>query len=269
VLLPSPYFVNHEMAVTAAGAIPRELPLSEGEAFTVEWHHLEPQLSDRTRAVVICTPSNPTGAVVAKETLARIARELAARQIVLFVDEAYTRFVYDGEATSLAAIDDWRDNGVVIGSFSKAFGITGWRVGYLLASAAVCETAIRIQDAMVICAPVPFQLAIEAALRESWDYPDAFKADLVARRKLLAREVAGIPKLRWTRTPGGFFAFVAVEGCRDSAALAEEILERTYVVTVPGSTFGRAGEGFLRLSYSAVSAEELSEAMHRLRAFFS
>jgi aspartate/methionine/tyrosine aminotransferase len=269
VLLPSPYFVNHEMAIAAFGAVPREVPLSEVRGFALRWEDLEPAISKRTRAIVACTPSNPTGAVVSPIEMARIAHELAARDIVLFCDETYGRFVYEGEFRSLAALPQWRDAGVVVNTFSKSFGMTGWRVGYLLAPRDVCDAAIRIQDAMIICAPVVSQAGVEAAVREKWDYPASFKSELAARRELLADGLREIPRLHWTPTAGGFFAFVRVDGCTDSAALASEILERAHVVTIPGSTFGKAGEGFLRVSYAALSQADLETALGRLRDFFS
>ncbi|MGH9345984.1 MAG: pyridoxal phosphate-dependent aminotransferase [Vicinamibacterales bacterium] len=269
VLLPAPYFVNHEMAMSAFGASPREVPLSETHGFVLRWRDLEPDVSSRTRAVVVCSPSNPTGAVVPPEELARVVRELAARGVVLFVDETYARFVYEGPRSSAAALPEWRDTCVVIGTFSKSFGMTGWRVGYMLASQEVCDQAIKIHDAMIICAPVPSQVAVEAAVRESWDYPERFMGELMERRALLADGLKEIPRLRWTPTGGGFFAFVHVEGCTDSAGLAADILERVHVVTVPGSTFGRSGEGFIRVSYAAVSRDDLRTALTRLRLFFN
>jgi aspartate/methionine/tyrosine aminotransferase len=269
VLLPAPYFVNHEMAVAAIGAVPREVPIAEARGFSLRWDDLNPHVSSRTRAVVICTPSNPTGAVVSPLELARVARELAARDIVLVVDETYARFVYEGDFTSVAALSSWRDNVVVVNTFSKSFGMTGWRVGYMLAPAAVCEQAIKIQDAMIICAPVPSQIGVEAAIRQNWGYPAGFKNELVARRQILAESIGQSPQLNWTPTAGGFFAFVRVEGCRDAASLARDILDRAQVVIIPGSTFGACGEGFIRLSYSAVSADELTTALTRIRHFFA
>jgi aspartate/methionine/tyrosine aminotransferase len=268
VLLPAPYFVNHEMAIAAAGAVPREVPLDEGSGFALRWRDLEPHLSNRTRAVVVCTPSNPTGSVASRQEMTRVVRELSARGIVLFSDETYGRFVYEGEFCSLASIEGWRDNGIVVGTLSKTFGMTGWRVGYLLARGDVGEAAIRIHDAMVICAPVPSQAGAETAVRDCWDHADRFRPGLLERRRLLAARLGTIPSLRWTPTAGGFFAFVRVHGCTDSTALAHEILERTHVVTIPGSTFGRCGEGFVRLSYGAVSLDELAAALDRLDAFF-
>ena len=282
VLLPAPYFVNHEMAIAAVGAVPKEAPLEEARGFTLRWQDLEPHVTSRTRAVVICTPSNPTGAVITREEITRIARELAIRGVVLFSDETYARFVYAGDletscgvqgaeknkAPSALDTEEWRQNVVVLNTFSKSFGMTGWRVGYMIADARVCEQAIKIQDAMIICAPVISQIGVEAAVRESWDYPLSFREELIARRQVLIDGLSRIPQLHWTPTGGGFFAFVRVHGCTDSARLSNDILERAHVVTIPGSTFGKCGEGFIRLSYSAVTRQELAEALDRLREFF-
>jgi aspartate/methionine/tyrosine aminotransferase len=269
VLLPAPYFVNHEMALAALGAVPVEVPLSEVSGFNLRWEDLEPRLSNRTRAVVVCTPSNPTGAVVPGPEMVRITRELATRNVLLIVDETYADFVYRGSFTSIAAYSEWRDNVIVVSTFSKSFGMTGWRVGYMMAAPHVCDQAIKIQDAMIICAPVPSQMGVEAAIRDAWAYPRSFIDALAARRRLLADGLRRISRLHWTETDGGFFAFVGVAGCTNSAALAREIIETAHVVTIPGSTFGRCGEGFLRLSYSAVSDEALQAALTRLERFFS
>jgi len=170
VVLAGPYFVNHEMAISAAGAIPVEAPVSESNGFAARWTDIEPHLTARTRAVVLCTPSNPTGAVVGREDLERIISELARRQVTLICDETYMHFVYDGTHASAASIDGWRDNVVVVGTFSKSFAMTGWRVGYLLADRRVCDEALKVQDAMIICAPVISQRAVEAAVRTDWNY---------------------------------------------------------------------------------------------------
>jgi aminotransferase len=273
VVLMSPYFVNHEMAIRALGGVPIEAPLDEADGFSPRWQSIEPHLTSRTRAVVMCSPSNPTGAVTTKTELTRIVQELSSRAIVLFSDETYSHFFgEDGKPVdppSAAAMHGWRETVVVIGTFSKSFGMTGWRCGYLLADRAVCEQALKIQDAMIICAPVISQVAVEAALRADWNYAHRFHDELNERRAALRQGLAGIRALHWTPTAGGFFAFVKVAGCRDSLTLASDILERAYVVTIPGAAFGRAGEGFLRLSYGAATAAELTEACERLRRYFN
>jgi len=273
VVLTSPYFVNHEMAIRALGGVPIEAPLSESDGFRPRWESIEPHLTSQTRAVVMCSPSNPTGAVATTDDVTRIVRELSSRDIVLFSDETYFHFFDEAgrlaDPSSAASVDGWRESVVVIGTFSKSFGMTGWRVGYMLADRSVCEQALKIQDAMIICAPVISQIAAEAAVRGDWNYPYRFHEQLMERRAALRQGIARIRALHWTPTSGGFFAFVRVSGCDDSLTLAADILERAHVITIPGAAFGRAGEGFLRLSYGAATATALAEACERLGNYFS
>jgi aspartate/methionine/tyrosine aminotransferase len=269
VVLTAPYFVNHEMAIRAIGGVPIEAPSSEADGFSPTWSSIEPHVTPRTRAVVLCSPSNPTGAVIEKSEVTRIVHELASRGVIVFSDETYLHFVHEGaESASAAAADGWRENVVAIGTFSKSFGMTGWRAGYMLADRAVCDQALKIQDAMIICAPMISQIAVEAAIRDDWNYAHAFQHELIARRTALQEGIAKIPRLHWTPTSGGFFAFVNVAGCEDSMALASDILDRAHVVTIPGATFGTAGAGFLRLSYGAASVAEVREACGRLEKYF-
>lgn len=265
VLLPSPLFINHQMTIEAIGAVPVEAPLSDEHGFRPRWSDLAPHVTAKTRAVVVCSPSNPTGAVIDPAELERIAGELAARRIALICDETYHRLVYAcATHRSAASLPGWRDRAIVCGTFSKSFGMTGWRVGYMLAAAGVCEQAIKIQDAMIICAPVIAQRAVLAAIEHDWDYPLRFVPELEERRATLARGLREIPGWRWTESKGGMFAFVRVEGCRDSAALAARALDRTHVVMIPGSMFGRAGEGHLRLAYGVATTGQLADACRRL-----
>lgn len=284
VILSAPYFVNQEMALRAIGVTPVEAAVSEAHGFQTRWSDIEPHITARTRAVVLCTPSNPTGAVIPRDDLTHIVLELRTRGITVLCDETYMHFVYDmnesakvpgcqsakgaSRHASAAAVEGWRDNVVLLGTFSKSFGMTGWRLGYMLADAELCEQAIKIQDAMIICAPVVAQVAAEAAVRESWEYAHAYHDELLARRRVLAEELASIPGLHWTPAGGSFFAFVRVEGCTDSVALSTAILDAVEVVTIPGATFGRSGEGYLRLSYGAADEATLRRACARLREFF-
>ena len=128
--------------------------------------------------MVLCNPSNPTGAVLDPDEGRRIVSELARRDIVVFSDETYLQFVYDRPHWSAASAADWRRNVVVVGTFSKSFGMMGWRVGFLLADAAVCAEAVKIQDAMIICAPVISQMAALGAVSEDWTYPESFHPEL-------------------------------------------------------------------------------------------
>jgi aminotransferase len=269
VVLPAPLFTNHDMSIRALGATVVEAPVADRETFAVRWSDIEPHLTTRTRAVVLCTPSNPTGAVLDRQDGIRIVGELARRGIFVISDETYMQFVYEGEHWSAASADGWRRNVVVIGTFSKCFGMMGWRVGFMLADAAICAEAVKVQDAMIICAPAISQVAAEAAVRESWDHPRGHHAGLLRRRQAMIEGVASIRRMHWTPTAGAFFGFVRVEGCSDSSALAASLLEETHVVTIPGSAFGRSGEGYLRLSYGAASVEAVREATSRLARYFA
>ena len=269
VILPSPFFLNHDMAVRSVAAIPVEAPTSAARSFSPTWQDLAGHVSSRTRAVVIVSPSNPTGAVVDPAELARIVDECAARDIAVFVDETYLRFTYESAPATAAALTRWRDNVVVIGSFSKAFAITGWRCGYLLASADVIAEAMKIQDCMIICAPVPLQRAIASVLERDPEYPRQWLPELRARRDLLVHELRAIAGVDPIVPAGGFFVMTRVEGMTDSRASALKLVETAHVVTIPGAFFGRAGEGHLRISYGAVPQERLREACARIAGFLA
>jgi len=269
VVLPAPYFTNHYMQVQVSGAIAVEAPLADQKTYDVTWDDVARALTPRTRAVVLCNPSNPTGATITRTNGERIVRELASRDIWVISDETYMQFVYDDTHWSAASVSDWRRNVVVIGSFSKSFAMMGWRVGFMLAGQDVCDQATKIQDAMIICAPTISQLAAEAAVNEDWDYARGFHLEFRGRRQRLAERLEDIPGLEWSPTSGGFFAFVRVAGCRDSNALAMRLLDEAHIVTIPGAAFGRSGEGCLRLSYGSVSAADLERALERLAAYFA
>ena len=268
VILAAPYFTNHQMAVVNLGAIPVEAPIADRATFDVRWTDIESRLTERTKAIVLCNPSNPTGAPVSAVEGARIVREAATRGIVVISDETYMQFVYDDAHWSAASVPGWRQNVVVIGTFSKSFGMMGWRVGYVLADAAICDQLVKVQDTTIICAPVISQMAAEAAVRESWTYPLTFHDELRQRRRVLADGLATIPGIEWTPTRGGMFVFARILGCVESTRLSNHLLEREHLVTIPGAAFGPSGEGFLRLSYGYATQADLADAVGRLRHFF-
>jgi aminotransferase len=269
VILPAPYFTNHQMAIAAAGATPIEAPVADRATFAVRWADIEPHLTRRTKAVVLCNPSNPTGAPIDAADGERIVTELSRRNVLVISDETYMQLVFEGAHWSAASVAGWRRSVVVVGTFSKSFGMMGWRVGFVLADAAVCAQAVKVQDAMIICAPVISQVAAEAAVRSDWNYPLSFHDDFRRRRRIMEEGLRASARLTWTPTRGGLFAFTRVDGGEDSIAISHALLEQAHVVTIPGAVFGTSGEGYLRLSYGYASPEDLGEAVRRLQAFFS
>jgi aminotransferase len=270
VLLPSPYYFNHEMAIRTVGAVPVEVPLSEETGFRLWVHDLEPYLETSPRALVIVSPNNPTGAVYNPDELQRIGRTLTSREIVIISDETYQHFVYeDAEHFSLASIPEIRSQVITIGSFSKTFSLSGWRVGYLVGEPDLIQEALKVQDSMLVCAPVISQKAALGGLQEPVEVIARRRETLRQRRHFVIERLAEIPQLSWRPTYGAYFAFVRVEGCSDSAKLAMEILDSVHMVTIPGSVFGHRGEGHLRLSYGSLELPELDEACKRLSLYFA
>jgi aspartate/methionine/tyrosine aminotransferase len=267
VVLPGPYFLNHEMAVRTVGALPVEAPVPSERRFVPTWNDIAPHVTSRTRAVVLVTPSNPTGAVISRDQLQRIVQACADHDLLVIVDETYLRFVYDDEPTTAASIQGWTRNVLVIGSFSKSYAITGWRCGYLLAHADAIAQALKIQDCMVICAAVPVQHAITAVLEREPEYPRQWLGELRARRDGLVRALKQSDRLFPVLPSGGFFVMLRIAGCTDSRALAMDLIEQQHVVAIPGRFFGVSGEGYLRLSYGAATLERLREAATRIAHF--
>ena len=270
VAIASPYYFNHHMAIELSGGTVVEIPLSEEDGFQMRMQDVEAALTDRTRAVVIISPNNPTGTVYRPEEIATIARELTRRGIYLISDDAYEVFCYDGaQHTSPAALADRPDNIITLGSLSKTFGMTGWRIGYIAASAELCRQALKVQDAMAICAPIISQVAATAALGLMPEYPLAMIAELDQRRRILESALENIPALHWNKTDGALFAMVRADTTGQDKELAWELLERAQVLTVPGGAFGKQWEGFLRISYGCSPRDRYEEALSRLTGYFN
>jgi aspartate/methionine/tyrosine aminotransferase len=259
-ILAAPFFFNHEMALQAASTQPIEVECTwDDQGVERLLQHAVPGV----RAVVVTTPSNPTGAVFPEATLRKLAATLRDRGIWLIVDETYLTFVYDQPPASATRLMDL-GNVIAVGSFSKTFAMMGWRIGYLAAPERVIQEAIKAQDAMIICPSAIAQYALLGVLRDEPGYPAGCLPDLRGRRDYAASRLATMSGMNWTPASGGFFAFVKVAGCSDSVGLSLRLLEEAGVATVPGRAFGRAGEGHVRVSYGSVTMGELSQAFDRL-----
>ena len=269
VAIASPYYFNHHMAIELCGGTVSEIQLGEEDGFQMTMEDVESALSERTKAVVIVSPNNPTGAVYHSEEIATITRELTERGIYVVSDDAYEVFCYDGARhTSVAGLADYVDNVITLGSLSKTFGMTGWRIGYMAASAELCRQALKVQDAMAICAPIISQIAATAALDQMPEYPLGMIVELNDRRRLLEEALDKIPTLHWSKTDGALFAMVSADVAGGDRELAWELLDRAQVLTVPGSAFGRQWEEFLRISYGCSPRGRYEEALSRLVEYF-
>jgi aspartate/methionine/tyrosine aminotransferase len=298
VLVPAPYFMNHQMAVALVDATPIEIATDHNNGYVITARQLfggahsspstfvqeaadttgshHPRLaSGGTPAVIITTPNNPTGAIVPRAEIDRIAAECGRRGMFLILDRTYAGFEFrdaEGAETPRRAKTPRRaeklrslpDNVVIVGSFSKVFAMTGWRVGYLAGSPELIAQALKAQDAMIICAPTISQIAVRAALKKQLGLPASFMKELRRRRDYVQERTGQIPG--WSAVPaaGGFFTFVRVEGCADSVSFAHELLDRTHVLVMPGRIFGQAGEGHIRISYGVADLKTLKKAFDRI-----
>ena len=269
VAIASPYYFNHHMAVELCGGVVREIPLSEETGFQMRMEDIEGVLNERTRAVVIVSPNNPTGAVYEPLEVETMTRELASRGIFVISDDAYEAFCYDGvRHVSPASLVDSADRVITLGSLSKTFGMTGWRIGYLAGSADLIRQALKVQDAMAICAPIVSQVAATAALDQMPEYPLGMIPELEERRRLFEETLAGIAELHWQKTDGALFAMVRADVESGDRELAWDLLERGNVLTVPGSAFGAQWKEFVRISYGCSPRDRYEEALARLVEFF-
>ena len=274
IILPSPSYASYQEVVRIAGCTPRFAPLHEEQNFAFNEEAFEACLSPHTRAILYCNPNNPTGTVFSEtETRALIA--LAERHdLFLIIDEAYKDFVYTPEAYfSPAQVAAVRHRIVRIFTFSKAYGMTGWRVGYLHSDARNVQEILKVHDALVTCAPVVSQYAALAALEYGQDHIAAFRQAFKQRRDLMLTYLDQLSHVfDYQKPEGAYFVFPRIKDvvvhARDSYALAYDILEKAKVAVVPGSAFGPSGEAHIRLNFGRES-DAITTAFERLTDYFS
>ncbi len=276
VLLLSPYYLNHGMAVELLGGRVVEVPLDAARGFAVDFEALARAATPRARVLVLVNPGNPVGSVFGRADVERLLVFAAEHGLWVVSDETYEDFVLeppdDGWA-SAAAFPEFAQRVVVLGSFSKSAGLSGWRVGYLAAPPGLVHEVLKCHDTLIICAPVAGQLGALAALRGDRTWLSPLRDELDARRRFVLDALARSP---WLETApgasrGAMFVLVRPRGraLRDSLATALELIERCGVALVPGAAFGRGGEGWLRLSFAASDRATLGQALVTLEGHFA
>jgi len=266
VLIPSPMFVSYAPAVVLAGGKPVEVPTYEENEFRLTADELEKYVTPKTRALIINTPNNPTGAVLTKKDLEEIADFAVEHDLMILSDEVYEYFVYDGVRNySIASLDGMFERTITMNGFSKTFAMTGWRLGFLAAPEWVVEKMVRFQMYNATC-PVTFiQYAAAKALRDerSWKAVEEMRREYERRRNLVWKRLneMGLPTVK---PKGAFYIFPRVKDTGlSSKEFSELMIKEAKVVVVPGSAFGKAGESYVRISY-ATAYEKLEEAMNRM-----
>ncbi|MCK5115926.1 MAG: pyridoxal phosphate-dependent aminotransferase [Candidatus Aegiribacteria sp.] len=257
-----PYYFDHVFAVKFSDLGLRSLPMIEIDGgWTVPMEDLNRVLPE-VEALVIVNPGNPTGKVIPDSVMMQIVRMTAESGTYLIIDETYERFVFTGD-TWHPWKDEHQKHILTLGSFSKSLGIPGWRLGYLFGSADLLEQAIKVQDSVVICPPSPSQyLLVEALKEEEWIRE---MSDGVSKRLELCRSALDASNsLFWREAGGAFFTLAAYKSSMKAQKATMYLLNEYGIGTIPGSAFGKSGEGHLRISFGCLSDEELEPAMKLL-----
>jgi aspartate aminotransferase len=271
VILPAPYWVSFLDIIHYAGGKVVFLGTEEAENFAVRAEAVEKLITPRTRMIVVNSPNNPTGAVVPRGEMERLLEVAARHNVLLLSDECYCQFLYDDPPFSLGSTMD-REHVLVVGSLSKTYAMTGWRVGFALGSNKLLAQMLKLQSHSTSNPTSIAQKAAVEALRAPQDSVRAMLAEYRRRRDRVVEGLRNIPNVKCMLPQGAFYAYPNVsaylhrDGLADTTALAEKLLDQAHVAVVPGSAFGT--EEHIRISYAA-SLMQIDEGLRRMKAFFA
>ena len=271
ILYPNPGFPIYESIIAYSGATPVPIPLREEDGFAASPEEVLSLITPRTRLVILNSPANPTGGVMPAEAMDRLAEGLARHpRVAILSDEIYSRLLFDGrEHCSMLRYPELADRLILLDGWSKTYAMTGWRLGYGIWPESLIEPATRLAINCHSCVNAATQYAGVAALEGPQDFVDGMAAAFSERRALALRELNQIPGVTAVEPGGAFYAFPNITGTGLSAKELESgLLEEAGVATVAGTSFGRYGEGYLRLSF-ANSLENIAEALNRMRGWLA
>ncbi|MDY6918102.1 MAG: aminotransferase class I/II-fold pyridoxal phosphate-dependent enzyme [Chloroflexota bacterium] len=266
VIITDPTYVSYRACVALAGGESVSVPTSVDHEFRVQAEDIEKRITPRTRALLIGYPSNPTGAVLDHEELLRIADVVQRHDLLVISDEVYGRLVYGVEHTCFATLPGMKERTIYLNGFSKAFAMTGWRLGYAAATEEIVEAMMKVHQYTMMCASTMAQMAAIQALREGEPHVQQMVAEYDQRRRVMVKGFNEMG-LKCFEPKGAFYAFPSIESTgMTSDEFAERLLLEERVAVIPGSTFGECGEGYVRCCY-ATSMPEIEEALERMARF--
>ncbi|MEK4648696.1 aminotransferase [Exiguobacterium sp. FSL W8-0210] len=266
VIVVEPAFVSYAPLIELAGGIPVAAACHAEDGFAIQPETIEQLLTDKTKAIIFCFPSNPTGSTMSRDQLADLALLVQKHDLYVISDEIYAELSYETEAICFATLPGMRERTIIINGFSKAFAMTGWRLGFTCAPPAITQSMLKVHQYGMMCAPTLVQFAGIEALRSRHKTVPDMVTSYRQRRNYFVKALndAGLP----THLPGGaFYAFPYIGHTGlTSEQFAEQLLLAERVAVVPGSVFGASGEGYVRASYAS-SIEQLQEAIARIQRF--
>ena len=268
VIYPNPGFPIYESVINFVGGVPVPIPLREESGFGLDLELFERRVTDRTKLIVINSPENPTGGVLDRSQLERIAAIAVARGIPVLTDEIYRQFLYEGEFASIMGLPGMRERTILLDGFSKSYAMTGWRLGYGVMPPSLADHVARLMVNSNSCTATFVQLAGIAALQGDQTPVARMVGEFKRRRDLLVEGLNRLPGVKCARPRGAFYVFPNITGTRRSSAeVAERLLNEAGVAALSGAAFGAHGEGYLRFSY-ANSEANLRLALERMRPIF-
>ena len=266
VLIPQPSYVSYEPCAVLAGGKPVIIELKEENEFRLTAEELLESITEKTKLLVLPFPNNPTGAIMEREDLEKIARVIVEKDIFVLSDEIYSELSYKGEHVSVTSLPGMRERTILINGFSKAYAMTGWRLGYACGPKEIIEQMFKIHQFAIMCAPTTSQYAAVEALKNGDGDVEKMREAYDQRRRYLMHAFREMG-LRCFEPYGAFYVFPCIkEFGMTSEEFANRFLAEEKVAVVPGTAFGDCGEGFLRISY-AYSLENLKIALERLQRF--
>jgi aminotransferase len=266
VLLPQPSYVSYEPCIILADGVPKIIELKEENDFKLTADQLLQAITPKTKVLIMPFPNNPTGAIMTKDDLQDIAKIVIEHDLYVISDEIYSELTYDTQHVSIASLPGMKERTVLINGFSKSFAMTGWRLGYACAPAPILQQILKIHQFAIMCAPTNSQYAAVEALKHGDDDVERMKIAYNQRRMFLVNELRDMGILCFEPF-GAFYVFPNIKKFgMTSDEFANRLLMEEKVAVVPGTAFGKCGEGFLRLSY-AYSIQDLKAALERIRHF--
>jgi len=268
VIMPDPCYVSYNPCVTLAGGTPVMVPTNQKNDFEVSAADIEARVTDKTKAILIGYPANPTGAVMPRDKLQQIAEVAQHHHLLVISDEIYARLIYGVEHTCFATLPGMKENTVLLGGFSKAYAMTGWRIGYAASSRDIIAAMTKIHQYTIMCAPTMAQVAAIEALRTGEPNVLEMVEDYNRRRQVIVEGLNNIG-LPCFEPRGAFYAFPSIKSTgMTSEEFSEKLLVEEKVAVVPGPAFGQCGEGYVRCCY-ATSLADIEEALSRMKRFMT
>lgn len=266
VLIPEPSFVSYKPCAVLAGGVPIPIPTREEDDFKLTAHELEKAITPKTKILILPFPNNPTGAIMEREDLEAIAKVLRDKNIIVVSDEIYAELTYGGEHVSIAHIEGMYERTVILSGFSKAYSMTGWRLGYAVGPAPIISMMTKVHQFAIMCAPTTSQYAGIEAMRSGDEDVRKMQEAYDQRRRVMLDGFRSMG-LSCFEPKGAFYVFPCIKRTgMTSEEFCEKLLMDQRVVVVPGTAFGESGEGFVRASY-AYSIEVIKEALERIEVF--